>query len=364
MGGAPYHADSPIRAVMSLLRPALAVLAAVLLLPRPSSAQVVHPDPAMDAVLAPIRTFFEAFAARDSVGMASTLDPAGRLVVTGFDREGNPRVTAYGLGQFVGIIAGQTGPALVETWYNPRVTIHDNLASAWLDYDLFAGPRLDHCGEDLFQLARLAGGWKITAIADTQRRDCGAPAGAPDAAALRALFEQGVSYETFVERADQRKERWQANRRLAVVPSDLAGRAAAVPGSWRLLVVAEAGCSDSADTIPYLDALFDLMPGLEVRLVRSVPGRAVLEAFPSPDGRAATPTFVLTDADFGFAGVFVERPAALQAWAVANRAAHTEAEFVRRKTGWYDFDRGESTMAQVLGLVERAAVRARIASGG
>lgn len=347
-------------------RHASAVLALSLLLFVPSTAraQVTSPDPAVDEVLAPIRTFFEGFASRDSVKMVSTVDATGRLVVTSFDRMGAPRVSSYGLGQFAGIIAGQAGPPLVEAWYNPRVTIYDNLASVWLDYDLFVGGRLDHCGEDLFQIARALYGWKIVSIADTQRRACGAPAGAPDAAALGALFEAGVSYEDFVARADQRKERWESNRLLAVVPPDLAARAAAVTGSWKLLVVAEDWCSDSADTIPYLDALLDLVPGLEVRIVGSAAGGAVLEAFRTPDGRTGTPVFVLTDESFRFGGAFVERPAALQAWAVAVRAAHSEAEFVRRKTAWYDWDRGESTMEEVLRMFERAFVRARMAAGG
>jgi hypothetical protein len=41
-----------------------------------------------------------------------------------------------------------------------------------MSYNFYVGSRLDHCGEDAFQLARTPGGWKIIAIADTQRSDC------------------------------------------------------------------------------------------------------------------------------------------------------------------------------------------------
>jgi predicted metal-dependent phosphoesterase TrpH len=41
----------------------------------------------------------------------------------------------------------------------------------WTAYDFHVNSRFSHCGYDSFQLTRTAAGWKIIAIADTQRRE-------------------------------------------------------------------------------------------------------------------------------------------------------------------------------------------------
>ena len=60
-------------------------------------------------------------------------------------------------------------PAMEALLADPEIRIEDNLAAVWLEYAFYVGDRLDHCGEDHFQLARTTEGWKIIAIADTQR---------------------------------------------------------------------------------------------------------------------------------------------------------------------------------------------------
>ncbi len=51
------------------------------------------------------------------------------------------------------------------------VRIRDNLATMWIEYAFFRGEQMSHCGEDAFQLARTEEGWKIIALADTQRTE-------------------------------------------------------------------------------------------------------------------------------------------------------------------------------------------------
>jgi len=124
-----------------------------------------------DEVVGVIETFFEGFAAQDSTVMRSVSDADGRLVITTSDESGNPVVRPIPMTEFVRLISRREGPPIVETWWNPDVFIHDNLATVWLDYNLWVGDRIDHCGKDTFQLARTADGWTIIAIADTQRRE-------------------------------------------------------------------------------------------------------------------------------------------------------------------------------------------------
>jgi hypothetical protein len=171
---------------------------------------------------------------------------------------------------------------------------------------------------------------------------------------LKELFDGGQTYETFLEEADSRKAMWHANTENAQVPDDLLARARAVGGTWHLLAVAVDGCSDSANTIPYLAALAGAVDGLDLRIIDSRAGRALMNANPTPDGRAATPTVLLLDDAYDEAGVFIERPAPLQEWITANRDDLTDGEYMTHKFAWYDEDLGATTMLEVIELMEAA----------
>ena len=183
--------------------------------------------------------------------------------------------------------------------------------------------------------------------------------GGPDPAAgpddeLRALYRRGETFRAFHERAERRRELWDRNSERSV-PEPLIERARAVGGTWYLLAVAIAGCSDSVSTIPYLALLTEQVPGLEMRIVDSDVGRAVMAARPTPDGRAATPTVVLLDADFEDAGCFVERPKELQAFLAENDGTIGRDALFEAKMEWYDTDAGRSTIEEVVALMEAAA---------
>ena len=173
--------------------------------------------------------------------------------------------------------------------------------------------------------------------------------------ALRALYERGTTFEDFHANATRRRELWDANYAAATIPVPLLDRGRAVGGSWHLLAVAVDACSDSVNTIPYLALLAERVPGLELRIVDSDVGRAVMEARRTPDGRAATPTVVLLDADFDDAGCFIERPKDLQAWLAENEGRLDSDALHQGKMGWYADDAGASTVEEVVSLMEAAA---------
>lgn len=174
--------------------------------------------------------------------------------------------------------------------------------------------------------------------------------------ALRALYQSGQSYDDFLAGADQRVELWHANtEKSGSIDADLVRRARALGGTWRLLAVAVASCSDSVSTIPYLARLAALVDGLEMRIVDNRAGRAVMEAHPTPDGRPATPTVVLLDADWNEAGCFIERPPALQTWILENPDAVSPRDMVSRKMAWYAEDSGRQTIEAIVEAMEAAA---------
>lgn len=180
-------------------------------------------------------------------------------------------------------------------------------------------------------------------------------AAARDSADYRRLFEGGNTMEQFLAAARARREQWHRNYESATVPDALVVSATASPGGWKLLVVAVDGCSDSVNTIPYVARLVEKLPGVEMRIVGSDAGRAVMESHRTPDGRGATPTVILLDAAFRERGCWIERPAELRDWILENRGKLKDNEIFERKMKWYDDDRGQSTMREVAAMMTAAA---------
>jgi hypothetical protein len=171
---------------------------------------------------------------------------------------------------------------------------------------------------------------------------------------LRTLYEAGRPFPEFLAAARSRREEWHLHYRAAQVPDSLLTRARAVQGTWYLLAVAEDWCGDSANTIPYLARLAERVDGLDMQVIDSRQGRGLMEAHRTPDGRPATPTVLLLDAGWNEVGSLVERPAPLMEWYQAHRADMSSDDLHEHIYEWYDRDRGASTLAQVIGMMETA----------
>jgi hypothetical protein len=170
------------------------------------------------------------------------------------------------------------------------------------------------------------------------------PAAAPDYA---GLFDKGVPFARFLADANSLKSEWDANFAGATIEDASRARARALTGSWRILVVAEDSCHDSLGTVPYLAKLVDASPDtLSMRVVRKAVGLPVMEAHRTPDGRSATPTIVVLDAEGGVKGVIAERPAAL--WEFSKEHS---GRGERRK--WYAEDKGRHAIGEILDLIEK-----------
>jgi len=182
----------------------------------------------------------------------------------------------------------------------------------------------------------------------------------PAADSLAALHARGRTYATFLAGAERRKEMWQANTAWGKVDPALLARGRALKGPFRLLVVLEDGCSDSANTIPYLATFADSLGGtLDIRLINSTEGKWVMERHRTADGRAATPTVVLLDAEGNDAGCWVERPSALAKWMNENRPKLSQQDLMDGKFAWYDKDRGASTIREILEFLEHPGASRR-----
>lgn len=180
-------------------------------------------------------------------------------------------------------------------------------------------------------------------------------AGRPSAQAVdaAALFEGGVTFTDFLPSVTARRELWQTNsKRAAPAPGQVA-RLKAVGTGLQILAIAEGACSDSVSTVPYFAAAA-AQAGVDLRIVGRDRGKSIMEQHRTPDNRAATPTIVLLRHG-RVAGVWVERPDSLQRWYLSPEASALEADARQaRKMSWYDWDRGDSTIAEIVALAERS----------
>ena len=174
---------------------------------------------------------------------------------------------------------------------------------------------------------------------------------APQAINGAAIFDQGKPYEDFLAGADTRAEVWKGNTNRARPSAALVDRLKKAGEGLRFVVVATAACSDSVHTVPYV-AVLAREAGVPLRIVEPSVGKPIQDAFKTPDGRGATATVAILRGDKVVAA-WVERPAALQTWMLGPGAALSQSDRMDRKFGWYEWDRGESTIAELVDLVER-----------
>jgi hypothetical protein len=178
--------------------------------------------------------------------------------------------------------------------------------------------------------------------------DCAA---VPASDSLKATWQAGVTFGEFLAAAVERREQWIANYSTgAAVDATMVSRAAAVKGSWRLLVVAIDSCSDSVSTVPWIARLVDQLDSVEMRIVNPETGRWIMEANRTPDGRAATPTVLLVDDEWQVRGCFIERPVALRAFMDTLPDNRRSA----RKMDWYHQDAGRETVREIVEMMEAA----------
>jgi hypothetical protein len=179
---------------------------------------------------------------------------------------------------------------------------------------------------------------------------------------LVRLYEAGVPFEIFLASVSEgaRPDTWDANWRRGVTDGELLERARRLPGEWRILAVALDACSDSVHTLPYIAALADALPDVELRIVGPEEGRVVMERHLTPDERGATPTFVVLDAAGDEAGCWVERPNPLQAFMLSEDHGHRGMERFRMKMAWYEADAGWTTAAEFVEVLEGAAAGAPV----
>jgi hypothetical protein len=167
------------------------------------------------------------------------------------------------------------------------------------------------------------------------------------------LFNGGLTFAQFIDRAQAQRETWLENAARTDLPDDAANRLQRVREGLRVLIVAEDWCADSVHTVPYIANLAAAV-SVDLRIVNRAVGTPIMSAHRTRDGRPVTPIIVLLRHDRDV-GAWVERPAALQQMFFAMATNPDAARQFAERATWYEADRGRTTIAEFVELAERTA---------
>jgi hypothetical protein len=150
---------------LSRLLPMLVAISAASLL----TASLVAATPEEDAVLAPIHAMFDGMTKRDAAAIKAPAVPGATMVLM---RDGKP--TQMTIEAFADRVGRPGTTHIEERIHDPLIRIDNDLAVVWAPFDFLVDGKVDHCGTDLFNMARVDGRWMIASVADTGRKDCAA----------------------------------------------------------------------------------------------------------------------------------------------------------------------------------------------
>jgi hypothetical protein len=173
----------------------------------------------------------------------------------------------------------------------------------------------------------------------------------------RSRFERAESLPEFVARAVENHDLWVSTLKRASLTPEHAARAAALPGTWHVVVLLEDWCGDAVNSVPFLHALAEATPGVRLRVLERDRNLDLMDAHLS-NGARAIPLAIVYDATFVERGQWGSRPAVLQQWVREHGLAMEKDARYKQVRTWYARDKGVTTVEEVLTLLERAAADA------
>jgi hypothetical protein len=171
---------------------------------------------------------------------------------------------------------------------------------------------------------------------------------------FKLLWGQGLTFRDFAAAAGERyKGLWEGVYRTSRVPEW-----AIKPASEErhFLVIAEDWCGDASNAVPAIARWVEAMPGFSLRIIRRDEHPAVMDRYLT-NGTRSIPIVIVLDRGFRELGHWGPRPSELQAWVLAHKDTMPKDERYKEVRRWYAKDHGESTIREVLGVMqaERAA---------
>ena len=173
----------------------------------------------------------------------------------------------------------------------------------------------------------------------------------------RAYWEKGRPFETWLDgEVEEHLDLWKGVYRRHETPDEAVERAREIGGEWRLLVLAEDWCGDASNTVPVLARFAEAAPNVEMRVVNRDENPELMDRYLTDGGRAI-PLAVVLDEELEPRGRWGPRPEELQQYVLSEKEKGEQetSEIYREARRWYARDGGETTLRELLDVLEEAA---------
>lgn len=169
-----------------------------------------------------------------------------------------------------------------------------------------------------------------------------------------ADWDAGITFEAFLPRAEKNAELWAGVWRRAAIAPEHAERAGAL-GRWKLLALSADWCGDAVNIVPVLARLTEAAPNLRLRLLDRDEHLALMDEHLTGGTARAIPAVLLLDEDNVEHAWWGPRPGPLQAWVKDEGQALDKGERYKHVRRFYARDHGQTTVEEILALLEDAA---------
>lgn len=182
------------------------------------------------------------------------------------------------------------------------------------------------------------------------------PPGRPEApGSLQARFEAAEPFESFLPTVERNAPLWHGVWERAVVPDEAVRRVEDLPGTWHLLVLSADWCGDAVNTLPILARLAERAGNLDMRLLERDDNLDLMDLHLTNGRARSIPVVMALDGDFVERAWWGPRPTELQSWVTETGLQMPPDARYREVRRWYARDRGQTTLDEVIGMLERAA---------
>lgn len=171
---------------------------------------------------------------------------------------------------------------------------------------------------------------------------------------MRATWDRAIPYGAFVADARDNRALWEGVYRTARIPEWALRMACERARGVRLLAIVEDWCGDASNTVPVLAKLGDEADCLELRLLKRDENPAIMDRYLT-NGARSIPIVIVLNEEMREIGHWGPRPRELQQWVLQHKDTMSKEERYKQVRRWYAKDKGESTLREILGLMEQAA---------
>jgi Thioredoxin len=164
-------------------------------------------------------------------------------------------------------------------------------------------------------------------------------------------FHAASDFATYLGSVQKNVELWKGIYRTAVAPPDLVERARRLTSRWHLLALNEDWCGDGVNALPVLSRWVEQVPAIDLRILGREANPDLMDAH-RWEGTRSIPVVMILEEGFREVGWWGPRPSVLQRWVRTEGMLLERSERYRHIRQWVARDRGRTTVAEILRIME------------